>query len=316
MNMHVPQTLEARAELETLLSVNRLMLTPQNNKPVMGIVQDTLLGTYKLTSPQEFLERDVFMNLVYTTLGDDWDGTLPIPCILSPRPLWSGRQLVSMMLPPSLCWTSPPWTRGESTIVRDGEIVTGRFDKSVLGRTERGLIHLLIYNYGFETATTVVRRLQLCTGKWLSDRGFSVGIADCCTTAIEGVERTVREATTSTVPKNEHHATQLLNRACESAGKLVRSACPQSNAFKQMADAGSKGSSLNICQISACVGQQNVNGQHIVPAIGCTRTLPHFFQNDKRSKARGFVSASYLKGLSPSEFFFHAMGGREGLIVS
>ncbi|RLF37212.1 MAG: DNA-directed RNA polymerase subunit A', partial [Thermoplasmata archaeon] len=44
------------------------------------------------------------------------------------------------------------------------------------------------------------------------------------------------------------------------------------------------------------------------------RTLPHFRKGDIGAEARGFVSSSYKKGLSPTEYFFHSMGGREGLV--
>jgi DNA-directed RNA polymerase II subunit RPB1 len=77
--------------------------------------------------------------------------------------------------------------------------------------------------------------------------------------------------------------------------------------------AGSKGSYLNISQMTACVGQQNVEGKRI-PFGFKDRTLPHFTKDDHSPESRGFVENSYLRGLTPQEFFFHAMGGREGLI--
>eukprot|EP00957_Ditylum_brightwellii_P100189 7635647-Ditylum_brightwellii.AAC.1 len=80
-----------------------------------------------------------------------------------------------------------------------------------------------------------------------------------------------------------------------------------------MVTAGSKGSFINISQIIACVGQQNVEGKRI-PYGFKRRTLPHFSKDDLGPESRGFVENSYLRGLSPQEFFFHAMGGREGLI--
>jgi len=80
-----------------------------------------------------------------------------------------------------------------------------------------------------------------------------------------------------------------------------------------MVSAGSKGSNLNIAQIMACVGQQNVEGRRI-PYGFYRRTLPHFTKDNYNPDARGFVLGSYLSGLQPDEFFFHAMGGREGLI--
>ena len=76
---------------------------------------------------------------------------------------------------------------------------------------------------------------------------------------------------------------------------------------------GSKGSEINMGQMIACVGQQAVDGKRI--PLGFTdRTLPHFHKYDDGASARGFVENSFMNGLTPTEFFFHAMGGREGLI--
>ena len=61
------------------------------------------------------------------------------------------------------------------------------------------------------------------------------------------------------------------------------------------------------------VGQQNVEGKRI-PFGFRHRTLPHFIKDDYGPESRGFVENSYLAGLTPTEFYFHAMGGREGLI--
>lgn len=77
--------------------------------------------------------------------------------------------------------------------------------------------------------------------------------------------------------------------------------------------AGSKGSTINISQIMACVGQQNVEGKRI-PFGFNNRSLPHFSKFDYSPESRGFVEHSYLTGLLPQELFFHAMGGREGII--
>ena len=80
-----------------------------------------------------------------------------------------------------------------------------------------------------------------------------------------------------------------------------------------MINSGSKGSDINMGQMIACVGQQSVDGKRI--PLGFTdRTLPHFHKFDDGASARGFVENSFMNGLIPTEFFFHAMGGREGLI--
>lgn len=105
----------------------------------------------------------------------------------------------------------------------------------------------------------------------------------------------------------------MLNKARDEAGRAAQSSLDEGNNVKAMVTAGSKGSFINISQMIACVGQQNVEGKRI-PFGFVDRTLPHFTKDDYGPESRGFVENSYLRGLTPQEFFFHAMGGREGLI--
>jgi DNA-directed RNA polymerase II subunit RPB1 len=111
----------------------------------------------------------------------------------------------------------------------------------------------------------------------------------------------------------EQLVNKVLNTARDHAGKSAQSSLDETNSVKAMVTAGSKGSFINISQIIACVGQQNVEGKRI-PYGFKKRTLPHFSKDDLGPESRGFVENSYLRGLTPQEFFFHAMGGREGLI--
>ena len=111
----------------------------------------------------------------------------------------------------------------------------------------------------------------------------------------------------------ENHVNKILNEARDETGTAAQKSLSEFNNFKAMVVAGSKGSKINISQVIACVGQQNVEGKRI-PFGFKHRTLPHFIKDDYSPLAKGFVENSYLIGLTPSEFFFHAMGGREGLI--
>ena len=67
-------------------------LNMQANKPVIGIVQDTLLGCRLMTKRDTFIEKDVFMNILMWL--EDWDGKVPMPAIIKPRPLWTGKQVL------------------------------------------------------------------------------------------------------------------------------------------------------------------------------------------------------------------------------
>ena len=140
--------------------------------------------------------------------------------------------------------------------------------------------------------------------------------------AKEKVQRVIRAANRheisskpgkSTGETVEDEINTILNGAREEAGVCAKRNMSDSNNFKLMVCAGSKGSDINIAQISGCVGQQNVEGKRINFGYG-ERTLPKFTQFDNGTESRGFVENSFFSGLSPSEYFFHAMAGREGLI--
>ncbi|MEM2118678.1 MAG: DNA-directed RNA polymerase subunit A'', partial [Candidatus Bathyarchaeia archaeon] len=104
-----------------------------------------------------------------------------------------------------------------------------------------------------------------------------------------------------------------LAKARDESGKIADEDFSLENAGIVMTRTGARGSSLNIGQISACVGQQAVRGKRILRGyVG--RALPHFKMGDPTPKARGFVYSSYQKGLDVIEFYFHSMGGREGLV--
>ena len=97
MNLHVPQSMETRAELENIHMTPRQIITPQANKPVMGIVQDTLTAVRKMTKRDVFVDKEQMMNLLMFL--PSWDGKLPIPAILKPKPLWTGKQIFTLIIP-------------------------------------------------------------------------------------------------------------------------------------------------------------------------------------------------------------------------
>jgi len=111
----------------------------------------------------------------------------------------------------------------------------------------------------------------------------------------------------------ENSVERELNLARDQSGQYAQKHLKEDNNVKQMVTAGSKGSFINISQMSVCVGQQSVEGR-CIPFGFKHRTLPHFTKDDFSPEARGFIENSYLWGLTPQEFFFHAMAGREGLI--
>lgn len=111
----------------------------------------------------------------------------------------------------------------------------------------------------------------------------------------------------------ESEVNGLLGKIRENCGKEALVTLNHRNSALRMAQCGSKGSALNISQMMACLGQQSVGGSRIQDGF-VNRTLPHFPVGALYPGAKGFVANSFFSGLTATEFFFHTMGGREGLV--
>ncbi|XP_064456621.1 DNA-directed RNA polymerase II subunit RPB1-like [Ornithodoros turicata] len=348
MNLHVPQSLETRAEVEQLAMVPRQIITPQSNKPVMGIVQDTLTAVRKMTKRDVFLEKDQMMTiLMFLPI---WDGKMPMPAILKPKPLWTGKQIFSLIIPGNVNlirthsthpdeeddgpykWISPGDTK---VLIEHGELISGIVCKKTVGASSGSLMHVVFAELGHEVAGAFYGHIQTVVNAWLLLEGHTIGIGDTIAdkqtfidikNAIEKAKRDVIDVIEKAhndelepSPGNtlrqtfENQVNRILNDARDKTGASAQKSLSEFNNFKAMVVSGAKGSKINISQVIACVGQQNVEGKRI-PFGFRKRTLPHFIKDDYGPESRGFVENSYLAGLTPSEFFFHAMGGREGLI--
>eukprot|EP00057_Strongylocentrotus_purpuratus_P012996 XP_011667470.1 PREDICTED: DNA-directed RNA polymerase II subunit RPB1 isoform X2 [Strongylocentrotus purpuratus] len=348
MNLHVPQSMETRAEVSEMIMVSRNMITPQSNRPVMGIVQDSLCAIRKFTKRDVFVTKPNVMNLLLFL--PNWDGKIPKPAILKPRPLWTGKQLLTLVIPDNVNvvrfhsthpdgedrgpykWLSPGDTK---VYIVNGELITGIVCKKTVGASGGTLGHIIFMERGHEIAKEFYSVVQVLVNNWLLLEGHSIGIGDCIADAstYDDIQNTIRKAKQDVIeviekahndeltptPGNslrqtfENQVNRLLNEARDKTGGSAQKSLSEFNNFKTMVVAGSKGSKINISQVIACVGQQNVEGKRI-PFGFRHRTLPHFIKDDYGPESRGFVENSYLAGLTPSEMFFHAMGGREGLI--
>ncbi|KAL0264304.1 DNA-directed RNA polymerase II core subunit rpo21 [Diplodia seriata] len=336
MNLHVPQTEESRAEVMQLCMVPLNIVSPQRNGPLMGIVQDTLCGVYKLCNRDVFLTKEQVMNVLLWV--PDWDGVIPQPAILKPRPRWTGKQIISLAIP-EINLVKPGKTHApiddSGVVIIGGELIYGIFNKKIVGASSGGIIHTVFNEKGWEATVGFFNGTQRIVNYWLLHTGFSIGIGDTIPDAVttEGIEAAINkqkgfvaeiteEATQDKLDplpgmtKRETFESKVsvcLNKARDDAGSVTEKSVAKCNNAIAMAASGSKGSTINISQMTALVGQQSVEGKRI-PFGFKYRTLPHFTKDDYSPSARGFVQNSYLRGLTPSEFFFHAMAGREGLI--
>ena len=389
MNLHAPQSLATRQELKEIMGVKYQIISPRENKPIITIVQDTLLGIYKLTSSYNFryinpsgekilylkntdmisvksVEETNLENNVHEIINEStyftkkqmmnvlsdvstFDGSYPEPDYTFESQgenvyRWTGKQILSYIIPKylNLKMKNSKCESEKDTInfvnIVNGIIKSGTFDKTLFTKTSKGLIHT-IYNDngkdGPEMTKNFIDDLQKIINYFLLVEGFSVGISDMIVdeSTMNTINNVIHEKKQEvqnimqdihfnifdnfTGDSNREHfeskVNSVLNQSINETGKLVLEKLKHDNRASAMINSGSKGKLTNISQMVACLGQQNIDGKRI-PYGFEDRTLPHFKKFDDTAEARGYVSNSFISGQSPQEFFFHAMGGREGLI--
>jgi len=388
MNLHAPQSIATRIELKKIMGVKYQIISPRENKPIITIVQDTLVGIYKLTSSyslkynnpnqdellylkntncikikrveetnlennihevineSSYFNRKQMMNIICDL--STFDTTYPKPDYVYENKgktveLWTGKQILSYIIPKYLnLKMENNKCESEKDVINfvnivNGIIKTGTFDKSLFTKTSKGLIHTIFNDNkdGPDKAKQFIDDLQKIINYFILIEGFSVGLSDMIIddssmvsikniilekkqeikTIMQDIHFNIFDNFTGESNKSyfENKVNGVLNKSIDETGKLVLNDLEYDNRASAMINSGSKGKLTNISQIVACLGQQNVDGKRI-PYGFEDRTLPHFKKFDDTAEARGYVSNSFISGQTPQEFFFHAMGGREGLI--
>tara|TARA_B100000787_G_C16198413_1_gene302816 strand:+ start:3062 stop:7594 length:4533 start_codon:yes stop_codon:yes gene_type:complete len=332
MNMHVPQSACSIAEVANIMAVPCQIISPQANKPCIGIVQDTLLGSYLATRPGVFITKNDMMNYISWVKYPHHNYELPTPAICKPVELWTGSQLFSMLLPRTMMLTrcrdaSAIAVPGEGDVlIRKGVLLYGHLGKATLGSSANGIIDVMFRDFGSLQTIRFTGDVQRVINQWLMKRGFSVGISDCVLDEKgqeEIKERIDNGFVNCEAILNENIPSSMQSEAEGTVGRILSKLLMQTgdsvqshlheNSIAAMVKAGSKGNPINLSQICGCVGQQSVEGKRIIPE-SASRTLSCFALDEKSINANGFVQNSYCLGLEPHEYFFHAMGGREGLV--
>ncbi|KAJ2615145.1 DNA-directed RNA polymerase III subunit C1 (rpo31) [Coemansia sp. RSA 1365] len=353
MNLHVPQTEEARVEARELLGVTRNLVTPRNGEPIIGATQDFVTTAYLLTQKERFYDRAAFVQLVAACFDADTHVDLPPPCIIKPRCLWSGKQVVGVLLRPRrtdpLCVNIEAPTksyrrvpvpdlcpRDGFLVIRNSEIMCGILDKAVVGDGKKtSVFFAALHDHGPTAAAALMNRLAKLSARWSANHGFSIGLSDVTPGArlcarkdsliadayarCDELIAQSRRGALETLPgcdaaeTLENTISGVLSKVRDSAGALCMEELGRYNAPLIMATCGSKGSTSNVCQMVACVGQQIISGSRVRDGF-TDRSLPHFPKRSRSPEAKGFVASSFYTGLCPTEFIFHAASGREGLV--
>jgi len=338
MNLHMPQDEESEAELKNLAAVPYQIISPANNQSIIGIFQDSLLGSYQFTRVGVKFDNRAAMNLLMAlqTVNESMFSNVADAQI-------TNFDILSQIMPPiTIKYKKKSFgdkedykTSNNVLEIRDGKYLRGQLDKAVLGSGTNGLIHRTCNDFNNMTSAKFIDDLQNIITEYMKVSAYSVGISDL----IANTETNNKIAQVITSKKTdvkglidqihigvfenktgktndiefENQVSNILNKAINDAGKIGIESLSKDNRFVTMVNAGSKGSDINISQMTSCLGQQAIDGKRI-PYGFDSRTLPHFNKYDDSPDARGFVESSFISGLRPEELFFHAMAGRIGLI--
>lgn len=355
MNLHVPQTEEARAEATTLMNVKHNLITPKNGEPIIAANQDFITAAYLISSKDMFFSRQAFAYICMHMTEAKVPLDIPPPAIIKPQALWTGKQIFNMLMRPNKetkvfvnldakCRDYQP-RPGQCPdmcpndgwlVVRNSEVMCGRMDKSTVGTGKKdSIFYVILRDFGPDAAVVAMNRLAKLCARFLGNFGFSIGVIDVfptdelkdkkedlvteanrkCDALIETFKAGKLEKAPGCNPEQtlENAISGILSKVRQQAGEKCEETLSRHNAPLTMASSGSKGSAINVAQMVACVGQQIIGGER-VPDGFMDRSLPHFQKNTRQPASKGFVKNSFYSGLLPTEFLFHAISGREGLV--
>lgn len=316
-----------------------MLISAQGSKPNFGIVQDCLLGAYKMTVGIQKIKQQHFNDISLKTnlsISQIQNRIQIIRRVFKTKKgkaqCFHGKGLISLILPQDFEFELTNKADPQEPVVRihRGVLYEGALDKKCLGAVANGIIHKLYKQYGTDTAINFIDNIQFITNNWLLTVGFSIGIADCLIQGQEKVEEITDvvkkcyieaegiKTTTSHPLIRETRIMGVLGKARDIGLKIAKDALAQDNHLKDTVVSGSKGDYFNIAQITGLLGQQNIMGKRAQKTLtNGKRTLPHYPLQDLTTEmeyeSRGFIASSFIKGLNPREFYFHMMSGREGV---
>ena len=355
MNLHVPQTEEARAEALQLMGVKHNLVTPKNGEPIISAIQDFITAAFLLSNLDQFYDRKTFTTICMGMLDENTAFELPPPAVIKPQALWTGKQVFNVMICPNrqtkvfvnldaACRDHKDYNPGmhrdlqndSFLCIRNSEVMCGRMDKSTVGSGKKNSVfYILVRDFGVNAATKAMNRLSKLCARWLGNQGFSVGISDVTP---PNMLQKVKDDTISKIFGQcvqfqqesklgklkrkpglddagtlESEQVRVLSTVRTDIASVLTSQLSKRNSPMVMAISGSKGSNVNVAQMAALLGQQDIEGKRVQNGFQ-DRTLPHFAKHEQTPTSKGFVENSFFSGLTPYEFIFHGMGGRVGLV--
>ncbi|MBI2084258.1 MAG: DNA-directed RNA polymerase subunit A' [Candidatus Aenigmarchaeota archaeon] len=324
MNLHVPQTEEAKVEVENLMMVPKHIRSPRFSGPVIGAIRDHITGSYLLTQDNVKLSRKEFTQLVRAV-----DQSIELP----DKEHLTGKEVFSTFLPKGFSLEFKSNT-GESVVIENGRLLKGAIDKVAIGAEAGKIIDKMEKVYGGEATKKFIYNVTRLAINYLMLIGFSISLSDQdlpenAKKDIKEIIETLRKDVDDTNKKYERGELKLLvgRSPKESLDHIVKTILRnglndvqkvlekylKDNFTLAMVRSGARGSVVNIVQTAAMVGQEMVMGERIEKGY-YQRTFPHFKPGTLSLEATGFVSRGFKDGVTPFEFFFDAINSRESLM--
>lgn len=327
-----------------LMRVQEHILSPRFGGPVIGAIHDHITGTFLLTHQDPKFDKQETLSILSKVKHDH----LPEPLVVDGKEYWTGHQLFSMVLPEgfhttfkaSICRNCAVCKKEECDLdayvkIREGKLITGTIDEKAIGSFKGKILDKITRDYGADSAREFLDNVTKLAIGAIMVRGFTTGIDDedipeeathqineMLKDSVRKVSEYVQAYRDGTLEQRpgrsleetlEVEVMKTLGSARDEAGQIAGRHLGMENSAVIMARSGARGSMLNLSQMAGCIGQQAVRGERLSRGYW-NRTLPHFKKGDLGAQAKGFVQNSYKSGLTPTEFFFHSMGGREGLV--
>jgi len=343
MNMHVPQNILSETELRHLAAIPYQIISPRSNSPIIGIFQDSLLGSFRFTREKLLFSPREAMNLLM--MFRDVNVAELMKSMKANGGKISNFDILSQVMPPlTIEYKTDMFKADKEDVktsnhvleIKNGKYIRGQIYKGVINGGTKGLIHRINNDFSNKEAVAFIDNFQNIITEFMKTSAYSVGISDLIAnketytqiqmeiekkkTEVQDIMNEVHlgifknvTANTSMIEFESRILNLLNNKAREKTSEIAKESLSKNNRFVMIITSGSKGSVINITQMIACLGQQDVDGKRI-PYGFDSRTLPHFSKFDDSANARGFVENSYISGLTSQELFFHAMAGRIGLI--
>lgn len=383
MNVHFPQDYNSLSEVHHLALNDNSYFVPSSGNPVRGLAQDHIIAAVFLTLKDSFFTKEEYTSLIDNGLSNLSDKSAILasrflifcePCIQSPVPLYSGKQVVTTILKNfnifiDFSIKSKMKFEGEEGwfCVVKGEVVSGVLDKASIGASAYSLIHACGEIYGYKICNDLLTCFSRVINRYMIIKGFTVRLDDLLLSAEADKLRYELFADGNAAslvyqslacPDNfdmqtyknfdvlafnaenkksdvhplfgtedfyfDENKTRILDKKMRGfmndvnsrVTPLLESGMLKGFPTNNMVDiimSGSKGSMVNLGQISLALGQQELEGKR-VPFMMSGKTLPCFKKLEMCPSAGGFVFERFLTGINPATFFFHSMAGREGLI--